>query len=454
MDRGVNGRAAFYFDSSACSGCKACQVACKDKNQLPVGVMWRRVYEVSGGGWQAQDGAWRNDVFAYNLSIACNHCVHPKCAGVCPVDAYTVRPDGIVLLDGFKCMGCGYCSWACPYGAPQYDAAAGRMSKCNYCYDAVDAGLPPACVAACPLRVLNTAGQVEQPAGYIHATPQASPYPLPEVSRTEPNLYIKPHIAAARARQGAAYINREEFRPRQTKGEGSLIAFTLLTQAAVGMAWFTAWLGLPGLPRAVPLLLIGLLLGAGGLASFLHLGSRHNAWRALNHLRKSWLSREILMAGVFAALWALNLLVGAAWAGWLLAAAGAGLVYSMARVYALRAVPGWTFWRSGTAFLGSALLLGGSGWAALALLGGEAPALSAWLAPALCLPLLLLWLERGVGRRRVQLARLALILLAALALAGSAWSGALLIPALGAVSAEETLGRWLFYHRLEQRAMI
>ncbi len=146
---------AFTFDATACSGCKACQEACKDKNNLPVGVMWRRVIEVSGGGWVQEGKAWTNNVFAYNLSIACNHCVHPKCAGVCPTDAYIHRPDGIVYIDPSKCMGCGYCSWACPYNAPRYNSELGQMAKCNFCFDNIDAGLPPSCVAACPMRVLN-----------------------------------------------------------------------------------------------------------------------------------------------------------------------------------------------------------------------------------------------------------------------------------------------------------
>ncbi len=112
---------AFHFDSRFCSGCKACQAACKDKNNLPPGVLWRRVLEVSGGEWQQEGAAWNNSVFAYNLSISCNHCIHPKCAGICPTAAYLVHEDGIVILDESKCMGCGYCSWGCPYDAPQYN---------------------------------------------------------------------------------------------------------------------------------------------------------------------------------------------------------------------------------------------------------------------------------------------------------------------------------------------
>src|SRR5512142_461843 len=107
---------AFYFDSSACSGCKACQAACKDKHGLPVGVLWRRVYEVTGGGWRREGAAWISTVFAYNLSLGCTHCERPMGVEVGPAGAYSKRPDGIVLLDAHRCLGCKYCTWACPYG--------------------------------------------------------------------------------------------------------------------------------------------------------------------------------------------------------------------------------------------------------------------------------------------------------------------------------------------------
>src|SRR5512143_4282288 len=234
---------AFVLDVSACTGCKACQVACKDKNQLPLGVLWRRVYEVSGGAWKQEGDAWTTTVFTYNLSLACNHCDHPKCAGVCPVDAYIVRPDGIVVLDTSKCVGCGYCAWACPYGAPQYDASRGMMTKCNFCFDNVDAGLPPACVAACPLRVLDYADVTDGqplPAGRValwESPADTHPFPMANNSRTQPHLAIKPH-AGMQSSEEKLIANREEVRPSaEGPGEAPLVAFTLLVQAAVGALW-------------------------------------------------------------------------------------------------------------------------------------------------------------------------------------------------------------------------
>jgi anaerobic dimethyl sulfoxide reductase subunit B (iron-sulfur subunit) len=199
---------AFYFDSRSCSGCKACQVACKDQNGLEVGLLWRRVYEVTGGGWEKSGAAWVSSVFSYNLSIACNHCEQPICAEVCPTAAIHKRADGIVLIDGKRCTGCQYCSWACPYGAPQFDRASGRMTKCNLCVERIDASLSPACVAACPLRSLDFGERSELEARY-----GASPaiYPLPAVELTGPALIITPHLDFRRAAIETAQVtNREE----------------------------------------------------------------------------------------------------------------------------------------------------------------------------------------------------------------------------------------------------
>ncbi|MGD9264418.1 MAG: dimethylsulfoxide reductase subunit B [Lysobacterales bacterium] len=183
-------RLAFHFDSAACSGCKACLVACKDKNDLPVGQLWRRVYEIAGGGWQKRGAAWEQDVFAYNLSISCNHCEDPPCVANCPTGALAKRGDGIVTLDQNRCVGCKYCAWSCPYGAPQFNPDRRVMGKCDLCADYVDAGKNPSCVDACPMRALDFGDYDELLER--HGEPE-NVYPQPDDSFTRPSICVRAH---------------------------------------------------------------------------------------------------------------------------------------------------------------------------------------------------------------------------------------------------------------------
>jgi len=451
---------AFTLDASACSGCKACQEACKDKNGLPEGLLWRRVVEVSGGEWRTDGSVWESSVFAYYLTLACNHCTHPKCAGVCPTDAYSVRPDGVVLINVSKCMGCGYCAWACPYGAPQFDTTRGIMTKCDFCFDNLDAGTPPTCVTACPLRVLNFATieglSLTQGTRYLWQLPaNEHPYPLPDFSRTEPHLAIKPHPSMVNSLDKVV-SNREEIIPPQAfeyprglaaKRELPLVAFTLLIQMAVGMA--VCGLMLASITMRT-LLSIGILLALGGALSFLHLGRKRNAWRAVTHLKKSWLSREVLMAGFFGASW-----IGTAgweWfhkatpSYWPMALLGAGLVYSMARVYRLRAVPSWNTWRTQATFFLTAIVLGVLGMNLFVPISGWV-----WIAGlALMVELVMTLTSKTVigslaGTLRtifISLVILGIMLLTAFPLFSGGWMAAIVfILSL----AEETTGRWQFF---------
>jgi anaerobic dimethyl sulfoxide reductase subunit B (iron-sulfur subunit) len=199
---------AFFFDASACSGCKACQVACKDRNNLETGLLWRRVYEVAGGGWEKRGGVWVPSVVAYNISMACNHCEKPPCALSCPVNAIGKREDGIVFIETWRCIGCRYCEWACPYTAIRFDASTNTVSKCNFCFDAVDAGAPPACVAACPMRALDFGDldALRKKYGDVNRI-----FPLPDPEEAGPGLVIKPHRDSAKAAAAEAEVaNWEE----------------------------------------------------------------------------------------------------------------------------------------------------------------------------------------------------------------------------------------------------
>ncbi|EHC84854.1 Anaerobic dimethyl sulfoxide reductase chain B [Salmonella enterica subsp. enterica serovar Uganda str. R8-3404] len=123
----------FYVDSSRCSGCKTCQVSCKDNKDLDVGPKLRRVYEYGGGSWVKEGESWHHDTFTYYLSIACNHCDEPVCVSGCPTGAMHKRKeDGLVVVDDSVCVGCRYCEMRCPYGAPHYRAYHFRAPCMSY----------------------------------------------------------------------------------------------------------------------------------------------------------------------------------------------------------------------------------------------------------------------------------------------------------------------------------
>ncbi len=204
---------AFHVDSSACSGCKGCVVACKSKNQLPVGVNWRRVYEYGSGGWMPDPEDPRfltpSHMVAYSISVSCMHCQDPICTDICPTGAMTKGEDGIVRIDGDKCVGCRYCEWACPYGAPQFNEAAGVMTKCDFCQDLLAKGEDPYCVGACPMRALDYGELEELQAKYgdLNAVE-----PLPVANLTKPSIVITPHRHAQPSGKGIGSIitNAEE----------------------------------------------------------------------------------------------------------------------------------------------------------------------------------------------------------------------------------------------------
>jgi formate dehydrogenase iron-sulfur subunit len=160
----------FFTDTSVCIGCKACEVACKEWNQVPEdGLEWLGLSHDNTGGLDADN--WRHVAFveqrkplpvhAPNLqrdedfrwlmaSDVCKHCTHAACLDVCPTGAIFRTEFGTVVVQEDVCNGCGYCVPACPYGVLDRREDDGRIFKCTLCYDRLGVGQEPACAKACP----------------------------------------------------------------------------------------------------------------------------------------------------------------------------------------------------------------------------------------------------------------------------------------------------------------
>ena len=205
---------ALVIDLNVCVGCHACVTSCKQWNtsgpagplsdlepygENPLGVFFNRVqtYEV-GQFPQTQ---------TVHFPKSCLHCEEPPCVPVCPTGAsYKRKEDGIVLVDSDKCIGCKYCSWACPYGAREYDEDRGVMTKCTLCVDRIyDESIPaaqrrPACVNACPTNA-RLFGDVHDPESEVsRAIRERGGYALmPELGTRPANHYLPRQLP-----QGAA----------------------------------------------------------------------------------------------------------------------------------------------------------------------------------------------------------------------------------------------------------
>jgi len=155
----------FFTDTTVCIGCKACEVACKEWNQLPArgdGGAHINMSGLSYDNTQRLDGTtWRHVKFIeqfpepYNgrwlmMSDVCKHCVQAPCLEVCPTGAIIRTEFDTVVIQSDTCNGCRDCIAACPFGVIDINHVSGTAQKCTLCYDRTSVGLEPACSKACP----------------------------------------------------------------------------------------------------------------------------------------------------------------------------------------------------------------------------------------------------------------------------------------------------------------
>jgi len=387
----------FYFNADNCIGCHACESACAEKNDTPAHLAFRSVGYLEGGTYPAYS--------RMNISMACNHCDDPVCLKGCPTLAYTKFAEyGAVLQDPDICFGCGYCTWVCPYNAPQLDPVAGHVSKCNMCVDRLEVGLKPSCVAACLGNALDF-GVIETiPENCIQANITLPGFPDPNI--THPNIRFQQNKSLPREMSRTDsnplhYVRDEQgaYKPQAADKHGAigwglkklstrenpLVVFTLISQAVVGLflvLFFGPYVGLDMLnATAHPIAHAAVLFGMIGLQtlalvlSTLHLGRPHRFYRAFNNLRHSPVSREVAgiavfynMLGAYTLLSAFPQLgqwVPAAWlsmlgmiSGYAAALSGIAALYFMHRIYRIPARPFWNHWQVLTSFYGSMLVLG------------------------------------------------------------------------------------------------
>lgn len=149
----------FVIDNRRCIGCHACSTACKQENEVPLGVYRTWVKYVDKGAFPHARRTFQ--------VTRCNHCANPPCVRICPVTAMYQRHDGIVEFDPDICIGCKACLQACPYDAIHIDPATGTAAKCHYCAHRTDLGLEPACVIVCPTQAIIS-GDLDDPASAIN----------------------------------------------------------------------------------------------------------------------------------------------------------------------------------------------------------------------------------------------------------------------------------------------
>jgi Fe-S-cluster-containing dehydrogenase component/DMSO reductase anchor subunit len=370
---------AFEVHLDKCSGCKACVTACHSLNGLDDEETWRNVGLLHGGTYLHP--------VQTTVTTACHHCIDPGCLNGCPVLAYEKdSATGIVKHLDDQCIGCQYCVLKCPYDVPKYSERLGIVRKCDMCSSRLGSGEAPACVQACPNEAIRiTVVEQSEVVDRFTTTPQMDQFSILNSQCSIPNPFLPgspdPAITIPTTRYKSSKPLHESLCPadaHELKPEPAhtpLVIMLVLSQLSVGAFAAERILSLTSgqllSPCRSALTVTALVVGLVALASSLwHLGRPLGAWRAFLGLRKSWLSREIVVFGLFATLATLYTASVCipelfprpmqSWLGWATVATGLPGVFCSAMIYHDTRRDFWHLRFSGGKFLGTTTLLGAS----------------------------------------------------------------------------------------------
>lgn len=219
-------RLGLVIDLDICVGCHACAVNCKEWNTGgiaapltdlhpygadPTGVWFNRIHSFEAG--------CGSDSRTVHFPKSCLHCAQPDCVTVCPTGAsYKRAEDGIVLVNEDLCIGCKLCSWACPYGAREYDSDQGVMKKCTLCVDRIyneeleEIDRVPACVSTCPVSARHFGDLADPTSKVSKLVAERGGYDLmPEMDYQPTNKYLppRPRKAGGQATQAPALADAD-----------------------------------------------------------------------------------------------------------------------------------------------------------------------------------------------------------------------------------------------------
>ncbi|MFC1553020.1 DmsC/YnfH family molybdoenzyme membrane anchor subunit [candidate division KSB1 bacterium] len=338
----------FKIDLNKCTGCQACQLACEIENDLGWGNSWRIV--------ETFNEANVPGIPVFYYSVSCNHCEKPVCLKNCPAWAISKNKDsGNVIIDPEKCIGCRYCSWVCPYDAPKYDTKAKVMQKCTFCDHRKENGFKPACVTGCPTGALETVDisdfkkKIEYP-GF----PEIGIRPVIEIKHLRKNN-VFPKLS------GEDKDRREKYNGIKTNNdkkvsitqEWPLLIFTLI------MSFLTAYLtGSLISDYSIHILSFFPIAVTGLLISTFHLGKPERSVNAIINIKRSWISREILLTNLFFTISLIYLIFHETVIGWTAASLGILTLFSIDKVYKIKTRIAVTKIHSASAILSGLYLIG------------------------------------------------------------------------------------------------